>query len=156
MQTPSTNISFIDRTGLTLGKNNRTPVHLSQEQCWQPLLWKTLVRYNQSLALSPWHRANLCDAFITALNKEHGHLCTEKLPNRLFIFGISTLPPMYLRAIHAISQHIHVYFFIHNPCQYYWEDIKQPDFSFHQTIQIIFFQKHFKNVMIQQKKIISC
>ena len=45
------------------------------------------------------------------------------LPARIFVFGISALPPRYLQALHAISQHCEVHFFLNNPCQAYWGDI---------------------------------
>ncbi|MCD9553873.1 exodeoxyribonuclease V subunit gamma [Photobacterium carnosum] len=106
-----------------------TVAELNDEHPWQPILWQAL--YDQTLALeqSPYHRANLYDHFIETLNNYSGNegkaaLLAAGLPQRLFVFGISSLPPRYLDALAAIGEHIDVHLMFTNPCKYYWGDIR--------------------------------
>ncbi|WP_163933575.1 exodeoxyribonuclease V subunit gamma [Paraferrimonas sp. SM1919] len=94
---------------------------------WQAKLWRALEKYNKKLGHSKYHRANLFDDFIKALAE--GKVELAKLPTRLFVFGISSLPPRYLEVLKALGDHIDVHLFLTNPCQYYWGDIKD-----HKTI----------------------
>ncbi|WP_116475850.1 exodeoxyribonuclease V subunit gamma [Zobellella maritima] len=88
---------------------------------WQPVLWRALVARTRELGQSPCHRANLFQSFIDTLAA--GEL-RQPLPKRLFIFGISALPPKYLEALHALGQHTDVHLLLTNPCRYYWGDIQ--------------------------------
>ncbi len=100
------------------------------QHAWQPLLWQAL--YDQTLALdqSPYHRANLYEHFIETLDaySQHGSELPEGLPKRLFVFGISSLPPRYMDALAALGQHIDVHLMCTNPCQYYWGDIRDRNY----------------------------
>nr|WP_202436302.1 exodeoxyribonuclease V subunit gamma [Vibrio eleionomae] len=95
---------------------------IGDEQPWQPILWRELYQYTLSLGQSHYHRANLYDRFIEALAQ--GAVDLSKLPKRLFIFGISSLPPRYLEALKALGEHIDVHLMFTNPCQHYWGDIR--------------------------------
>jgi len=95
-------------------------------QSWQPPLWRKITQYTLEQGQSQWHRGNLYTALISALNNSDFSASNHALPERLFVFGISTLPPAYLRVLEAISIHIDVSLMIHNPCQLYWGDIKTP------------------------------
>ncbi len=46
------------------------------------------------------------------------------LPSRVFICGISALPPVYLRALQALGKHIEIHLLFTNPCRYYWGTLK--------------------------------
>ena len=87
---------------------------------WQPILWRALQAYSDSLQQSHWHRANMFGAFIQALSNSKPK---GELPKRLFVFGISALPENYLQALKALGQHVDVHLMVTNPCQYYWGDI---------------------------------
>ncbi len=96
---------------------------IGDEHPWQPILWKQLYDYTVThQQQSHYHRANLYQRFIEAL--ERGHVPVEKLPKRLFIFGISSLPPRYMDALKALGEHIDVHLMFTNPCQHYWGDIR--------------------------------
>lgn len=47
----------------------------------------------------------------------------ERLPERLSVFGISYLPPLYLEVLGAVSRLVPVHLFVLNPCREYWFDI---------------------------------
>ncbi|ELX8377605.1 exodeoxyribonuclease V subunit gamma [Providencia vermicola] len=99
---------------------------LGVNQLWQKRLWLQLVDYTQSLGQSPWHRANLYQSFIDKLsNSQNLH---NVLPKRIFICGISSLPPVYLQALSAIAEHTDIHLMFTNPCRYYWGDIHSHSF----------------------------
>ena len=95
-----------------------------EAQAWQAPLWKALVEYTDELGQPRWHRANLYQRFIETL--ESATTCPPGLPSRVFICGISALPPVYLQALQALGKHIEIHLLFTNPCRYYWGDIKDP------------------------------
>ena len=99
---------------------------LDASQAWQAPLWKALVEHTDALGQPKWHRANLYQKFIDTLTS--GEPLRAELPSRVFICGISALPPVYLQALQALGRHIDVYVLFTNPCRYYWGDIKDPAF----------------------------
>ncbi|RJX74320.1 exodeoxyribonuclease V subunit gamma [Vibrio sinensis] len=99
-----------------------TIAELEEELPWQPILWQTLYDHTVSLGQSPYHRANLYEHFIDTLESFNGQF--EHLPKRLFVFGITSLPPRYMDALKAIGEHIDVHLMFTNPCRYYWGDVR--------------------------------
>ncbi len=82
------------------------------------------MEYTDELGQPRWHRANLYQRFIETL--ESATTCPPGLPSRVFICGISALPPVYLQALQALGKHIEIHLLFTNPCRYYWGDIKDP------------------------------
>ncbi|MEQ5126375.1 exodeoxyribonuclease V subunit gamma [Providencia alcalifaciens] len=111
---------------IALWQRNELIDGLSENQLWQKRLWLCLVEYTEQLGQSPWHRANLYQSFIDKL-KVSPELA-KNLPSRLFICGISSLPPVYLQALNAIAEHSDIHLMFTNPCRYYWGDIQSSAF----------------------------
>ncbi|MEO3990637.1 exodeoxyribonuclease V subunit gamma [Pseudocitrobacter cyperus] len=111
---------------LTDWENDRLVDGLGEAQLWQAPLWKALVEHTETLGQPLWHRANLYQRFIDILEKSDTR--PEGLPSRVFICGISALPPVYLHALQALGKHIDIYVLFTNPCRYYWGDIQDPAF----------------------------
>ena len=65
---------------------------LGEAQIWQAPLWKALVEYTAELGQPRWHRANVYQRFIQSL--ENATTSPTGLPSRVFICGISALPPV--------------------------------------------------------------
>lgn len=99
---------------------------LDSAQQWQAPLWVALRDYTEQLGQPQWHRANLYQRFIQALKVSDR--APPGLPRRVFICGISALPPVYLEALRALGEHIDVHLMFTNPCRYYWGDIQ--DYAF--------------------------
>ncbi|MFV0576172.1 MAG: exodeoxyribonuclease V subunit gamma [Vibrio sp.] len=99
---------------------------LNGEHPWQPILWKALYDKTLGLKQSHYHRANMYDRFIEILAAyQNGDVHLQhKLPKRLFVFGITALPPRYIDALRALGEHIDVHLMFTNPCRYYWGDLK--------------------------------
>jgi len=89
---------------------------------WQPILWRELYGYTIELGQSHYHRANLYDALIKQLSSKT--FVENVLPKRVFIFGITALPPRYIDALTALGEHIDIHLMFTNPCQYYWGDVR--------------------------------
>ncbi len=65
------------------------------------------MEYTAALGQPRWHRANLYQRFIQTL--ESATACPPWLPSRVFICGISALPPVYLSALQALGKHIEIH-----------------------------------------------
>ncbi|MDG3087354.1 exodeoxyribonuclease V subunit gamma [Vibrio hannami] len=99
---------------------------LNDEQPWQPILWQALYDYTLSLGQSPYHRANLYENFIDTL-ESYTHKF-EQLPERIFVFGISSLPPRYLDALKALGEHTDIHLMFTNPSRYYWGEVRDRNY----------------------------
>ncbi|MFP3036731.1 MAG: exodeoxyribonuclease V subunit gamma [Arsenophonus sp.] len=102
---------------------------LSNNQQWQKHLWLALTEYTKKLNQPKWHIANLYKQFIDSLyitNKVHQ---SSRLPERVFICGIPSLPPVYLQILNALGKYIDIYLMFTNPCRYYWGGIENYVFS---------------------------
>ena len=95
---------------------------IEDEHPWQPILWQALYDHTLALGQSPYHRANLYEHFIDAL--QSGIDQSKHFPKRLFVFGISSLPPRYMDALKAIGEHVDVHLMFTNPCRYYWGEVR--------------------------------
>ncbi|KGT86420.1 exonuclease V subunit gamma [Erwinia typographi] len=104
---------------------------VGEAQQWQAPLWAALVEYTRELGQPEWHRANLYSRFIRAL--ENSSQRPANLPDRVFICGISALPPVYLQALEALGKHIDIHLLFTNPCRHYWGDIQ--DYAFLAKLQ---------------------
>ncbi|MFM2589077.1 exodeoxyribonuclease V subunit gamma [Vibrio sp. TBV020] len=104
----------------------QTVMELEEEHPWQPILWQALYDHTLALGQSPYHRANLYEHFIDTL--ENYNSSFEHLPKRLFVFGITSLPPRYMDALKAIGEHIDVHLMFTNPCRYYWGEVRDRKF----------------------------
>lgn len=93
---------------------------LTDSELWQPALWRALLEDvgHEQLAGS---RAGVHPRFVEQLMALAQ--APEKLPRRVIIFGISSLPAQALEALAAMSRFSQVLLCVHNPCQYHWGDI---------------------------------
>jgi exodeoxyribonuclease V gamma subunit len=84
---------------------------------WQAVLWREIVRASGSQ-----HLAARASEFF----RRFGSLSElpPGFPRRLSVFGLSTLPPMYLRLLSAISQRIDLHLFWLDPARDYWGQIR--------------------------------
>ncbi len=78
---------------------------------WQAILWRALCEKH-----GRWHLAAQATAFLAAVREGSPRLRTEHgLPSRLSLFGIASLPPLYLEIFSALSQLVEVHIFIVSP-----------------------------------------
>lgn len=90
---------------------------LPPENRWQPLLWRALV---ESIGSS--HVAAAAAAFFATLRNPS--FDAPELPRRIAIFGISSLPPLYLNVLAGLPEEVPVNLFLLNPSKEYWAYIR--------------------------------
>ncbi len=86
-----------------------------REEHWQAVLWRRLADCGQA------HRGGLLYRFLEICRQ--GSLKTDSLPERVCLFGISSLAPAYLEVLHQVSRHCQVHLFHLNPCRHFWGDL---------------------------------
>ena len=102
---------------LRLSNGHIMPLTCSQH--WQVKLW---LKLNQTLLEQiNTHRAAIHPKFLSTLESLSQR--PVGLPERIIVFGISSLPAQVVEALHALSQHCHVIMAVLNPCRHYWADI---------------------------------
>lgn len=84
---------------------------------WQPILWRAVVG-----RLGDAHAAGLAEALMTAVERDE--LAPGVLPARVTVFGVSTLPPFYVRVLRALSTRVPVHLFVLSPSREYWAEIR--------------------------------
>ena len=91
---------------------------LPKEQQWQAKLWRAVLADLGETELSFASRASVHTEFLNQVNNTQA-----KLPSRIIVFGISSLPQQFLEVLVSIASHTQVLLLVHNPCQHYWADI---------------------------------
>ncbi|MDO4696222.1 MAG: exodeoxyribonuclease V subunit gamma [Neisseria sp.] len=86
---------------------------LGEDEVWQAELWRLLSDREGR------HRVALWQELLHRLN-------ADMLPERLSVFGIATLAPMYLELLKAVSQYCEVHIFALNPSSGYWGNVIEP------------------------------
>jgi len=91
---------------------------------WQPELWRRLVEHTiETLEQSAYHRGNMHEALLAALENTSQAQLKSLLPERLTIFGISALPNAQLEVFAALAAKIDVFLYFFNPSEHYWGDL---------------------------------
>ncbi len=101
-----------------------------KDNLWQARLW-TLLRNNldpQTFAEGEDPRFASTDRASCILRLcqelEQGGQTLSGLPERIFIFGISTMSPLELHFVRSLASRIRVYYLLLNPCSDYWGDLR--------------------------------
>jgi len=91
------------------------------EPAWQALLWRHV-----TASLGVHHSARRCFRFLSAFQR--GKLPPEAfaaLPERILLFGMITLPPVYLEVLKALSHHTQVHLYHQLPSSHYLGEAKE-------------------------------
>jgi exodeoxyribonuclease V gamma subunit len=86
---------------------------INQPPHWQALIWQLLIEHE------PLHPIALLKQAMVSMEKNK-HL----LADHISLFGINTLPPLWLNFLSELGQYTQVHFFHLNPCVEYWGDLK--------------------------------
>lgn len=96
--------------------------NLSSENTWQADLWRLILADTQAKYGHIWGRAQIHQEFLAQALKNDKQY--PKLPRRIIVFGISTMPKQILESLVVLSNWVQVLVFINNPCEHYWGDIQ--------------------------------
>jgi exodeoxyribonuclease V gamma subunit len=91
-------------------KNNRSA------ELYQMKLWN---RLRADIGHSR-HRGVFLRDLITLLRRKKNF--ETLLPERLSVFGLHSMPPVFLECLQALSSHVDVHFYLLSPCETYWAD----------------------------------
>ena len=103
----------------------RNEEDIAENVLWQSILWNLLIEDTKKdydeLLFTTSHRAYLQNLYFEKLD----NLTEEeqqRLPKRIFVFGISSLPPSQLSVLRKLSEHCDIHLFFLNPSEKYWGD----------------------------------
>ncbi|MEE4167200.1 MAG: exodeoxyribonuclease V subunit gamma, partial [Desulfocapsaceae bacterium] len=89
-----------------------------ESEVWQKELWLKL----RSLSPGVPHRGEL---IVHLINKLDSIDCAHAdFPRRIFVFGLHTLPPLFLSVLENLSEKLDVHLFLLSPCELYWGDLE--------------------------------
>ncbi len=94
---------------------------LTEERRWQAVLWRHLVEDVGAEAHTS--RSRIHTRFLEVGQRAARPANPSRLPRRIVVFGVSSLPRQALEALHVLSRFSQVVLCVHNPCQFYWADI---------------------------------
>lgn len=98
------------RPAMLLAWEQQKRTGLTPTERWQALLWQKLSsRWNQANQGRWTHRAALQQKLIDKLDESN--IAPQTLPARINIFGVSAMPPVYLKILVKLSRHISVNFY---------------------------------------------
>ncbi len=92
---------------------------------WQQALWKKL-----TAQIGTQHRGALWMQSIELFNQLDEQALSAQLPERISIFGLNTMPPLFMEFLQGLARHTDVHLYLLNPAQAFWADIvarKQAD-----------------------------
>jgi exodeoxyribonuclease V gamma subunit len=81
---------------------------------WQCILWQEMIKADQKNE-ELTHPPALRQRFLEKDRFNSG------IPDRVSVFGISSLPPFYLDIFHKLAEQIEIDFYYLNPCREFWE-----------------------------------
>jgi len=88
---------------------------LGEDSGWQALLWHKLVTSRQLP-----HRVEIMQRLGQHLKANH---TSSLLPERVSLFALSRIAPVYLETLHTLAQRTELLLFQHNPTDQYWADL---------------------------------
>lgn len=86
---------------------------------WQQKLWSKLTEQ-----FGNNHRGALWLKTIDKLNNLTKEDFSGELPKRLSIFGINTMPPLFIELLQSLANHTDVHLYLLNPAASYWADLE--------------------------------
>ena len=106
---------------------------LRGDQRWQPLLWRAL---RERLDSPPLHERLEALEAMAATSTPDSPISSQiaatgaaggSLPERLCFFGLSSLPPHYLRALERVAARVDVHLFVLSPSSGWWAESRTTD-----------------------------
>ena len=100
-------------------RNGEKPIE--EDTRWQPMLWRKLVEDTGAEAHTS--RSQIHTRFMAEGQRITAPAHPNRLPKRIVVFGVSSLPRQALEALYVLSRFSQVVLCVHNPSQFYWADI---------------------------------
>lgn len=98
---------------LVAWEDAREPFSSNAHEPWQAAIWRTLLANERPAHFARW--------FLQTVERlESIAACPEGLPARVSVFGVSTLPPLFIRLLRAVSRFVPVTFHVLLPDAESW------------------------------------
>jgi len=81
---------------------------------WQAVLWRRLTRGMTR------HRLAVTERLLSSLSRSHTPV---GIPERVSLFAVSSLPPLFVEVLHALAAHTRIDLYLHSPTDQYWADL---------------------------------
>ncbi len=108
------------RVAMVLGWQQGRLATSSDSEKWQMALWQRLIAQEGG----DMHRAQLFARVTEMLQQAGEGTLSAILPHRISVFGVHTLPPVFLQFLAGFARHGNVHFYLLSPCRQYWGDLK--------------------------------
>lgn len=95
---------------------NNLAGHTDGVPTWQPPLWQALIAHCHGR-----HRVALIDSLLQSLSSGSARIV---LPKRISCFALSSLPPLFVQVLEALSFHCELTLYQHSPTDQYWADLR--------------------------------
>lgn len=120
---------------------------------WQRALWQRIIAQTGSK-----HRGSLWLDVIEQFNSAPAGHYAEALPERISIFGVNAMPPLFLGFLQGLANHAQVHLYLLNPAQAFWADlaskrqrIEQEDAGGHPLLAALGQQgREFQEMLLEQ------
>ncbi|MGZ8928486.1 MAG: exodeoxyribonuclease V subunit gamma [Methylobacter sp.] len=122
-------------------------------EVWQQALWLQITEQTGHK-----HRGSLWLDVIAKLNAAEEGAFSEQLPERISVFGLNTMPPLFLSYLQGLSKHCQLHLFLLNPAQDFWADLaskkqrmNDENFSGHPLLSTLGQQgREFQEMLLEQ------
>lgn len=129
-----------------------TLYHTTTER-WQQALWIKITAQTGAK-----HRGSLWLDVIGTLNAVEEGAFSRQLPERISVFGLNTMPPLFLSYLNGLSKHCQLHLFLLNPAQIFWADLEtrrqratSENFSGHPLLSTLGQQgREFQEMLLEQ------
>ena len=137
---------------LNAWQKDDTLYHTATER-WQKALWQKI-----STQTGNKHRGSLWLDVIAKFNAVEEGAFSGSLPERISVFGINTMPPLFLSYLEGLSKHCQLHLFLLNPAQTFWADLSSKrqrandeNFSGHPLLSTLGQQgREFQEMLLEQ------
>ncbi|MSS76465.1 MAG: exodeoxyribonuclease V subunit gamma, partial [Methyloglobulus sp.] len=108
----------IMRPDLLAAWQNGRLLYNTDVERWQKALWLQL-----SAQVGNKHRGALWLDVIAKLNNSSENALSHRLPERISVFGVNTMPPLFLNYLQSLAKQCNVHLYLLNPAQTFWADL---------------------------------
>lgn len=93
-------------------------LHQTATERWQQALWLQITEQTGNK-----HRGSLWLDVIAKLNAAEEGAFSAQLPERISVFGLNTMPPLFLSYLEGLSKYCQLHLYLLNPAQDFWADL---------------------------------
>ncbi|MGR9013446.1 MAG: exodeoxyribonuclease V subunit gamma [Gammaproteobacteria bacterium] len=128
-------------------------IYQTTTETWQQALWLQIIEQTGHK-----HRGSLWLDVIAKLNAAEEGAFSSQLPERISVFGLNTMPPLFLSYLEGLSKHCQLHLFLLNPAQDFWADLAtkrqrsiDENFSGHPLLSTLGQQgREFQEMLLEQ------